>query len=123
MRTKIRRRPNGRWYVFVVDEDGEHSHGGHRTQREAKAAAAALLTDTARGTYVAPTKVTVAGYLLEEWLAARNNADLSDTTRDTDRTVIEAWIVPHIGDVTWTFRTVLPRSGRPPRPPRSRSVR
>lgn len=31
MRTKVRRRPNGRWYVFLVDDAGlEHSHGGHR---------------------------------------------------------------------------------------------
>jgi integrase len=133
MRTKIRRRPNGRWYVFLVDEDGEHSHGGHRTQREAKAAAAALLTDAARGTYVAPAKLTVTGYLLEEWLPSRDNADLSATTRDTDRTVVEAWIVPHIGDVPLQrlsardldrlYRTLRERGGRGGRPLRGKSVR
>ena len=33
MRTKIRRRPNGRWYVFTVVDGAEHSHGGHPTKR------------------------------------------------------------------------------------------
>jgi hypothetical protein len=100
MRTKIRRRPNGRWYVMTVDPDGtEHGHGGHRTQREAKAAAAALRTDSARGTYVRPERLTVAEYLRGEWLASRENAHISLNTLDTDRTVVEAWIVPWIGDV------------------------
>jgi integrase len=133
MRTKIRRRPNGRWYVFAVDEDGEHAHGGHRTQREAKAAAVALLTDAARGTYVVPAKLTVAGYLLEEWLPSRENADLSATTRDTDRTVVEAWIVPHIGEVPLQrlsardldrlYRTLRERGGRGGQPLRGKTVR
>jgi len=97
MRTKIRRRPNGRWYVMAVDEDGtEHGHGGYRTQREAKAAAAALRTDSVRGTYVAPERLTVAEYLIGEWLPSRANADISPNTRDTDRTVVEAWILPHM---------------------------
>jgi integrase len=99
MRTKIRRRPNGRWYVFTLDEDGEHSHGGHRTQREAKAAAAALLTDAARGRYVAPETLTLSDYLLSEWLPARANADVSRGTRDTERTMVASWILPHVGSV------------------------
>jgi hypothetical protein len=64
MRTKVRRRPNGRWYVMSVDDAGkESSHGGYRTQREARSAAAALRTDAARGRYVPPARLTVAGYL------------------------------------------------------------
>jgi hypothetical protein len=59
MRTKIRRRPNGRWYLFTVDEEGEHAHGGYRTQREAKTKAAELITDAKRGCYVAPEGLTV----------------------------------------------------------------
>jgi integrase len=134
MRTKIRRRPNGRWYLFSVDDaEKEHSHGGYRTQREAKAAAAALRTDAARGRYVARSKLAVAAYLLDEWLPARDNADLSATTRDTDRTVVEAWIVPHIGDVSLQklsardldglYRTLRERGGRGGRPLRGKSVR
>jgi integrase len=48
---------------------------------------------------VKPSGLTVADYLVGEWLPARENADISPNTRDTDRTVVEAWIVPHIGDV------------------------
>lgn len=137
MRTKIRRketRAGVRWYVSVVDEGAhEHAHGGYRTQKEAKAAAAALHTDSSRGRYVRPAKLTVGGYLLEEWLAARANADLSATTRDTDRTVIEAWIVPHIGeiplqklsarDLDGLYRALRERGGRGGRPLRGKSVR
>ena len=60
MRTKVRRRPNGRWYVMSVAGDGrERSHGGYRTQREAKAAARSLEVDAGRGRYVAPSGRTL----------------------------------------------------------------
>jgi integrase len=134
VRTKIRRRPNGRWYLFSVDVDGtERSHGGYRTQREAKAAAAELRTDAARGRYVPPAKLTVGEYLVGEWLPSRDNADVSPSTRDTDRTVIEAWIVPHIGGVPLQkltgkaldglYATLRARGGRGGRPLRGKSVR
>jgi integrase len=73
--------------------------GGFRTQREAKAAAAALRTDAARGRYVAPQHLTLREYLIGEWLPSRENVDISPNTRDTDRTVVEAWILPHVGDL------------------------
>jgi integrase len=82
---------------------------------------------------VAPAKLTVGGYLHEEWLPSRDNADLSATTRDTDRTVVEAWIVPHIGeiplqrlsarDLDELYRTLRERGGRGGRPLRGKSVR
>jgi integrase len=133
MRAKIRRRPNGRWYVFLVDEDGEHSHGGHRTKKEATAAVAALLTDSARGRYVAPGRMTVADYLLGEWLPARDNADISPNTRDVERLMVNAWILPHIGDVPLQkltarhldalYATLRARGGRGGSPLRGKSVR
>jgi integrase len=99
MRTKIRRRPNGRWYVYAVDADGEHSQGGYQTQREAKAKAAEIRTDAARGRYVAPRRLTVASYLESEWLPARENSDLSPNSRDVERVMVRAWIIPRIGDI------------------------
>jgi integrase len=133
MRTKIRRR-SGRWYVSVVDETGhEQGHGGYRTKTEAKATAAALLTDAARGRYVAPRKLTVADYLLGEWLESRQNADISPNTRDTDHTVVRSWIVPHIGDIPLQkltgraldalYATLRASGGRGGRPLRGKSVR
>jgi integrase len=133
MRTKIRRRPNGRWYVFLVDEAGEHSHGGYPTKREATRRAAELLADSSRGRYVAPGKLTVGTYLLGEWLPSRDNADITRGTRDVDRLIVEAWIVPHIGeiplqkltarDLDRLYRTLRERGGRGGRPLKGKSVR
>jgi integrase len=133
MRTKIRRRPNGRWYLFAVDEDGEHAHGGFRTKREATTAAATLRTDAARGRYVAPETLTVADYLLSEWLPARENADVSRGTRDTERTMVSSWILPHIGrvplqrlaarDLDRLYASLRARGGRGGQPLSGKSVR
>jgi hypothetical protein len=75
MRPKIRHRA-GRWFLAVVDDDGqEHAHGGYRTQREAKDAYKALVA----GPYSAPAKGTVADYLAA-WLETREAADISPGT-------------------------------------------
>jgi integrase len=133
MRTKIRRRPNGRWYLFTVDEDGEHAHGGFRTQREAKTKGAELLTDAKRGHYVAPEELTVGEYLTGEWLEARQGADISPGTRDVEQLIVRAWIVPWIGnvplqklgarDLDRLYRTLRERGGRAGKPLRGKSVR
>jgi integrase len=133
MRTKIRQR-SGRWYVSVVDDAGlEQGHGGYRTKRDASAAAAALLTDAARGRYVAPGKLTVAGYLLGEWLPSRETADISPNSRDVEAIIVRAWIVPHLGeiqlqkltarDLDRLYLTLRQRGGRDGRPLRGKSVR
>ena len=87
MRTKIRKRQASsgvRWYVAVVDEDGqEHARGGYATKREATTTAAAQLTDAKRVGLVPTTTTTLADYLLNEWIASTGVASLSLTTRDT----------------------------------------
>ena len=87
----------------VVDHrDGEHAAQWFvqaRTQREAKVKAAELRTDATRGRYVSPRRLTVASYLQSEWLPARENADLSPNSRDVERVMVRAWILPRIGDV------------------------
>jgi len=133
VRTKMRRRPNGRWYVFTVDETGEHSHGGHPTKREATAAAAALRVDASRGHYVEPARLTVADYLEGEWLPSRENADISDNSRDVEAIMVRAWITPHVGtiplqklsprDLDGLYATLRARGGRGGRPLRGKSVR
>jgi hypothetical protein len=137
VRAKIRRkqtRSGVRWYVTSLNGDGtEDGHGGYRTKTEARKAAAGLVADDSRGRYVRPSELTVAGYLLEEWLPSRENADVSPNTRDTDRTVVEAWIVPHIGKVPLPkvtgrvldglYATLRARGGRGGRPLRGKSVR
>jgi integrase len=137
MRSKIRKRTvagRPRWYVSIIDEDGtERAHGGYARLKDAKDEARRLLGDASVARYVAPGKLTLADYLLGEWIPSRENADLSPQTRDTDRTVVESWIVPHIGDVA--LQRVTPRTldrlyatlrasgGRGGKPLRGKSVR
>jgi integrase len=138
MRAKIRRRKTAsgsvRWYVSTLDDSGtEEAHGGYSTKRQAKAKAAAIITDAERGRYVSPASLTVGDYLKDEWLPSRENADLSASTRDTERTIVEAWILPHLGGIPLqklsardldTLASVLrKRGGRGGRPLRGKSVR
>jgi len=137
MRAKIRRKETAhgvRWYVSTVHDDGhEEAHGGHRTRKEATVTAARLVTDASRGRYVSPAKLTLADYLTGEWLPSRETADLSETTRDTDRTVVEAWVIPWIGgvplqklsarDLDKLYRELRSRGGRGGRSLRGKSVR
>lgn len=103
LRPKIRRRSTRsgiRWYVSVIHADGnEDAHGGYRTQGEAKAKAREILGRADNGKYVAPKKLTVREYLTDEWREARKAANLSENSRDVERLIVDAWIVPHIGDL------------------------
>jgi integrase len=137
MRTKIRRKQTAkgvRWYVSILDEDGtEHARGGYATKRAATTAAAALLTDAERVGLVPTTTTTLADYLLGEWLSSSAVANLSVTTRDTYRTTIEKWIVPHIGglplqkararDLDRLYKTLADHGGRGGRKLRGKTVR
>ncbi len=138
MRTKIRKKKTARgirWYVSTIADDGrEEAHGGHGTRKEATAAAAALVTDSSRRRYVSPVpKLTLGAYLVNEWLPSRETADLSETTRDTDRTVIEAWVLPWIGEVPLQklsardldrlYRELRTRGGRGGRPLSGKTAR
>ncbi len=68
MRGHIRRR--GKTWSIVVeigrDEEGRRQqrwHSGFRTQKEAEAKLPELLTQLQRGSYVEPTKKTVAAFM------------------------------------------------------------
>lgn len=98
MRAKIRHRGK-RWYVSVVDDAGEETgHGGYRTRTEAAAAAKGFEVDSSRGHYVAPDTRTVAHYF-DEWLASRENAELSPNSRAVEKIMVRTWVVPYIGTV------------------------
>lgn len=45
-------------------------HSGYRTKRDAEAARVEILSRLQRGEYVSPSKLTVRGYLEDEWLPA-----------------------------------------------------
>jgi integrase len=134
IRTKIRHRPNGRWYVSVIDADGkEHAPGGYRLEREAKAARDALVADAKRQGYVAPDVLSVGEWLVGEWREMREHADISVNSRDVERIAVDAWIVPHVGsielqkltarDIDRLYARLRERGGRAGKPLRGKSVR
>jgi integrase len=129
MRGKVRRKPNGRWYAAVVDDAGrERALGGFRTRAEARAAVREALAPG----WVPPSRLTVADYL-ERWLATREAADLSPGTRDLERLIVRAYVLPRLGgvrleelgtDALATFYAELARAGgRGGRPLRGKTVR
>lgn len=72
--------------------------GGHRTQKEAQAALTELLASIDAGTFVAPSRLTVARYL-DDWLAGSVTAGRRATTIASYRRTIATYVVPRIGDV------------------------
>lgn len=73
--------------------------GGFRTKKEAEAALAEALADHGRSptASVEPSKLPLARYLTEEWLPTLHG--LKPTTRRGYRVLVDAYIVPGLGDV------------------------
>lgn len=82
---------------------------------------------------MSPDTLTVRDYLVNEWLPSRESADISTNTRDVDRTIVEAWLLPHIGDAPLQqltardldalYRKLRTSGGRKGKPLRGKSVR
>jgi integrase len=70
-------------------------HGGFRTRREAEQARAELVTKINRGSYVMPSRQTVADYL-REWLAAAK-VDLRPSTIPGYENAVEKHLIPGLG--------------------------
>ena len=64
--------------------------------KEAQAALTGLLADKQRGTFVAPDKVTLGEYLLEEWLPARRTS-LRGSTAAAYEQMIRNYVSPLLG--------------------------
>jgi integrase len=93
-----------RWYPVVDMRDpatGERKrkwHGGHDTKREAARALTEILGRLDAGTYVAPSRRTVAGFLVEDWLPAVRPS-LRPSTFSSYRMMIEKHLAPRLGDL------------------------
>lgn len=91
-------------YGFVVDvprpdgRRGQMKRRGFRTIRLAEDERAKVLTQTNAGSFVRPTRTTVASYLRDEWLPARR-ASVKPSTASSYAGMIESYVVPHIGRV------------------------
>ncbi len=90
------------WYVVVDigrDRNGKRRqkwHGGFRTRREAEAARAKLVNDLHRGTYVTPTRTTLAEWVSDAWLIFAKTR-VKATTFDSYRRTLELHILPVLG--------------------------
>jgi integrase len=70
--------------------------GGFRTRKEAQAALTELLASIDAGTFVTPSRLTVARYL-DAWLEGRAAAGLRPSTVAGYRQRVERYVVPRIG--------------------------
>lgn len=93
----------GTWYFVtrVTEADGSRRQmwrRGFPTKKAAQAAEAAVIADQARGTYVRPSKGTVATFLVDEWLPAKR-ATLKPSTAASYEQTVTAYIAPRLGKV------------------------
>ncbi|MEZ5244109.1 MAG: site-specific integrase [Acidimicrobiales bacterium] len=89
------------WYAYITAGDGTRrqiSRGGFRTIAEAEADRIRHLTDIGQGNYVTPDRITVADFLLHEWLPARRT-DLEPSTWQSYEQKIRLHVIPHIGAI------------------------
>jgi hypothetical protein len=105
MRGSIRKR--GSTYIYWLDVGpdpvtGRHrqrTKGGFRTKRECQAALNEAIAAVQGGTFVEPSRRTVRGFLLEEWLPAVQVANLRPGTWENYRIHVQAHVVPALGTV------------------------
>ena len=102
MRGCITHRADGT-YAAVIElsrgPDGRRRHkwfGGYRTRKEAQVRLTALLGELQGGTFVAPSKMTVAEYL-RRWLTESAAPRLSGRSLERTRCIVERHLVPELG--------------------------
>jgi integrase len=80
------------------DSKRQAKKGGYRTKKEAEKALADLLSTVNTGTFVTPSKLTVADYL-DRWLAGLVTAGRRPSTIDGYRRNLDAYVKNRIGRV------------------------
>jgi integrase len=96
----------GSTYSVVLDlgrgPDGKRQrkwHSGYRTRKDAERARVELLARIEQGSYVEPSRLTVAGFLLEQWLPSLAG-QVRPTTLHGYRTNLERYVLPALGGLT-----------------------
>ena len=90
------------YYVYVTRPDGRRqqvSKGGFRTRREAEAARVEAMNAVQTGMFVRPARITVARFLLDEWLPTRRPPNLKESTYASYERDIRLHVIPYIGSV------------------------
>ncbi|MCE3277385.1 MAG: site-specific recombinase XerD [Propionibacteriaceae bacterium] len=103
MRGSVVKRGNGYSVVVELDRDPitdkrrQKWHSGFRTKREAERALSDLVASLHAGTYIEPTKQTLAGFA-KEWLVAVEPTIRPSTHHSYDRN-LRLHVLPHLGSV------------------------
>ena len=115
MRGHVRREGNA-WYVIVdlprdpvTGKRKQKWHSGFKTRKDAERALTDILSRLDQGTYVAPTKQTVAQYL-DEWLPAVKST-VRPSTYSTYVTICASHLKPRIGSIPLRSLTTLQLNG------------
>ena len=92
----------GKWSVVLYqgrDINGKTKYSWHRvdgTKRDAERELTRLLHEMNTGTYIEPTKLTVAQYL-EQWISNHAEVNLAGTTSERYRSIVQLHLVPKLG--------------------------
>src|SRR5262245_41841315 len=90
------------YYVYVIGAEGkrrQHSKGGFKTQRAAEEARVTAVHALATGSYVKAERVTLAGFLLDEWLPTRRPPVLEESTWHSYERYLRLHVIPNIGAI------------------------
>ena len=131
-RSNIRKRGETyTYYAYVTEPDGRRrqiSKGGFRTRREAEAARVEAANSIQTGAFVRPERITVAGFLVDEWLPSRRPPNLEESTYASYERDIRLHVLPYIGaiplqkltpvDLNALYRRLLDEGRRLPKPPK-----
>ena len=90
------------YYVYVTGPDGgreQHSKGGFKTQREAEEARVTAAHALATGSYVKAERISLADFLIDEWLPSRRPPVLEASTWHSYDRYMRLHVIPHIGAI------------------------
>ncbi len=98
--------PTGKTFTYVFDlpsdqltgERNQRTKGGFKSEKEAWSACRKAMTDAEKGLDVKATNMTLEKYLIE-YLETHAKPNFKPTSYDTERTIIEARIIPALGKV------------------------
>ena len=104
MRGSVRKRgETWTWYLWVPDalsgKPRQRSKGGFRTKKECQDALNDALADLRKGTFVEPSRCTIASFLADEWLPAVAAQGRRPGTVANYRTHVTAHIIPALGGI------------------------
>jgi Phage integrase, N-terminal SAM-like domain/Arm DNA-binding domain len=125
------------WYLWVPDaisgKPRQRSKGGFRTKKECQDALNDSLADLRKGTFVEPSRRTIASFLTDEWLPAVAAQGRRPGTVANYRIHVTAHIIPALGGIELQqlspahlnnfYRALLSEGRRNGRPMAQKTVR